>query len=71
MVRQQLQVLRALFSVLKGVITEIEWAAMDIINIEDKVNYWFAEDPRFMTRHSEQTWLAWEKEGILARLRER
>ena len=66
--QQQLQVLRALFSVLKGVIIEIEWAAMDIINIEDKVNYWFVEDPRFMARHSEQTRLAWEKEGILVSL---
>ncbi|XP_065065108.1 transmembrane prolyl 4-hydroxylase-like [Rhopilema esculentum] len=54
-----------------GVITEDEWATMDTVHIEDKVNYWFAEDPRFMARHSEQTWLGWEREGILADLRQR
>ena len=54
-------------------ISEEEWGNMHTIRIEDRFNYWYAEDKRFKIRFSEQTWLHWENDetGILMNIRER
>ena len=54
-------------------ISEEEWNDLDTIQFEDQFNYWNLEDPRFMARFSEQTWLQWNEDetGVLNDLRER
>lgn len=54
-------------------ISKEEWMNMHTIRIEDRFNYWFAEDKRFKSRYSEQTWLMWEddKTGTLQDIRDR
>ena len=54
-------------------ISEEEWNDLDTIQFEDQFNYWNLEDPRFMARFSEQTWLKWNEDetGVLNDLRER
>ena len=50
-----------------------EWLDMQTIGIEDRFNYWFAEDRRFKFRDSKETWLQWEddKTGTLMDIRDR
>ena len=54
-------------------ISKEEWMDMHTIRIKDRFNYWFAEDKRFKSRYSEQTWLMWEddKTGTLMDIRDR
>ena len=54
-------------------ISEAEWDEMHTIRIEDRFNYWYAEDNRFKIRFSEQTWLGWENDetGTLMNIRDR